>query len=175
MNDWLLLVYKIPSEPTKLRAAVWRKLKNVGAFYMQNSVCLLPDNKESERYFRQLRKEIEEMGGEAYLFRSHSVGAEEKLLKQINQAKDEEYAEIIDKCEDFLKEIEKEINARHFTYAELEENEEDLEKLKKWYKKLVARDFLNASLQQKAGELIMKCREQLDEFSDLVFGLEDNA
>jgi hypothetical protein len=28
---WLLLVYRIPSEPTRLRATVWRRLKALGA------------------------------------------------------------------------------------------------------------------------------------------------
>lgn len=173
MNDWLLLVYKIPSEPTKLRAAVLRKVKNIGAFYLQNSVCILPSNKESERHFRQLRNEIEEMGGEGYLFKSTLVGAEESLVQQINEARDEEYTEIIDKCDDFFKEIENEINDQHFTYAELEENEEDLEKLKKWYEKVLARDYFKACLGQRAGELIQQCQDKLEEFSDRVFQYED--
>lgn len=173
MNEWLILIYKIPSEPTKLRAAVWRKVKNIGAFYLQNSVCVLPSHKESERHFRQLRKEIEEMGGEGYLFKSTLVGAEEKLVQQMNAARNEEYTEIIDKCDDFFKEMEYEINDQHFTYAELEENEEDLEKLKKWYEKVQARDYFKASLSQKAAELIQQCQDRLEEFSDRVFQQED--
>ena len=32
-NSWLVLVYRIQSEPTRLRAAVWRRLKTLGAMY----------------------------------------------------------------------------------------------------------------------------------------------
>lgn len=36
---WLLLIYRIPSEPTRLRAGVWRKLKGLGAIYVQSSAA----------------------------------------------------------------------------------------------------------------------------------------
>ncbi|MCW2942968.1 MAG: ChrB protein, partial [Actinomycetia bacterium] len=39
---WLVLVYKVPAEPTRLRAGVWRKIKGLGAIYLQNSVAALP-------------------------------------------------------------------------------------------------------------------------------------
>src|SRR5262249_30714465 len=39
---WLLLIYRVPPEPTRLRAAVWRRIKSLGAIYLQNSVAALP-------------------------------------------------------------------------------------------------------------------------------------
>jgi hypothetical protein len=35
-RGWFVLVYKLPPEPTRLRASVWRKLKAAGAVYLQN-------------------------------------------------------------------------------------------------------------------------------------------
>ena len=173
--EFLLLIYKIPSEPTRLRAAVWRKVKNIGALYIQNSVCILPANKESERHFRQLKREIEEMGGESYLFRSGLIASPDNIVIDLfNLARDEEYGEIVDKCQDFFREIEKEINNSHFSYAELEENEEDLEKLRKWYEKVVVRDVFGAKRRSEAEEFIQHCRDDLDHYSDLVFNNEDN-
>src|SRR6266487_2356679 len=32
---WVLLVYKIPREPTASRATIWRKLKRLGALLLQ--------------------------------------------------------------------------------------------------------------------------------------------
>lgn len=173
MDDFLLLVYKIPSEPTRLRASVWRKVKNIGALYLQNSVCILPDNKDSERHFRQLKLEIDEMGGESYLFKSNSIGPKEHIISLFNAARDEEYVEIIDKCNDFFKEIEKEINQQHFSYAELEENEEDYKKLQKWYNKVVVRDIFGAALCTEASGFIQQCREDLDKYGEMVFNNED--
>jgi hypothetical protein len=39
---WLLLTYKVPSEPAIKRFALWLRLKGMGAIYLQNGVCLLP-------------------------------------------------------------------------------------------------------------------------------------
>src|SRR5260370_5812246 len=64
---WLLLVYRVPPEPTRLRAAVWRRLKSLGAIYLQNSAAALPAGAEAERAMRKLRDEILEMSGTAVL------------------------------------------------------------------------------------------------------------
>jgi len=41
-EGWLLLVYRVPPEPSRLRSAVWRRLKSLGAIYLQNSAAALP-------------------------------------------------------------------------------------------------------------------------------------
>ncbi|GAY10922.1 Chromate resistance protein ChrB [Pseudonocardia sp. N23] len=46
---WLVLIYRVPSEPTRLRATVWRRLKGLGAIYVQNSVAALPEGPAAER------------------------------------------------------------------------------------------------------------------------------
>ncbi|CAN5802663.1 hypothetical protein BH20ACT11_BH20ACT11_01270 [soil metagenome] len=43
------MVYKLPSEPTRYRASVWRKLKGAGAVYLQNGVAALPADPVAER------------------------------------------------------------------------------------------------------------------------------
>ena len=72
---WLQLTYKVPSEPSQKRVWVWRRLQNLGAFALQNSVYLLPYSEEVEKHFRQLAHEIHEMGGEASIFSVTGAGA----------------------------------------------------------------------------------------------------
>src|SRR5215210_8900163 len=43
-RGWFVLIYKLPAEPTRLRASVWRKLKAAGAVYLQNGVAALPED-----------------------------------------------------------------------------------------------------------------------------------
>ncbi|WP_422802545.1 Chromate resistance protein ChrB [Sulfitobacter pontiacus] len=50
---WILLTYKVPPEPAARRVALWRKLKSMGAVYLQNGVCLLPETSESPRFYRR--------------------------------------------------------------------------------------------------------------------------
>src|ERR1700676_946509 len=64
-GGWLLLVYRVPSEPSRLRAAVWRRLKSLGAIYLQNSAAALPASVGAERALRKLRSQILDMGGTA--------------------------------------------------------------------------------------------------------------
>ena len=54
-DGWLLLVYRVPPEPSRLRSAVWRRLKSLGAIYLQNSAAALPVSVGAERAMRKLR------------------------------------------------------------------------------------------------------------------------
>jgi hypothetical protein len=124
---WLMFMYQVPSEPSRLRTAVWRRLKALGAVYAAHSVAVLPESPEAER---ALRAEVGQMGGAAQLVRAEPLLGQADFTARYNQARDEEYAEVIGRCEDFLAEIAKEAGAGHFSYAELEENDEDLAKLR---------------------------------------------
>src|SRR5499427_6946703 len=143
-TGWLLLVYRVPSEPTRLRATVWRRLKSLGAIYLQNSAAALPASDDAERALRRLRREILDMSGTAVLLSCSVLAGEQGVLEAFQAARDDEYAEIVDKCEDFLAQIQKEYVAEHFTYAELEENEVDLVKLKNWLGRVAERDTFGA-------------------------------
>src|SRR4051794_41920843 len=70
---WLLLVYRIPAEPTRLRATVWRRLKSLGAVYLQSSAAALPARDGAERALRKLRREILDMDGSAVLLSCSAV------------------------------------------------------------------------------------------------------
>lgn len=170
---WLLLAYRVPREPTRLRATVWRRIKALGAVYVQNSVAALPDSTASERAMRSLRREIVELGGTAQVMRADALAGASDLVDMYNSTRDEEYTEIVDKCQDFLQEIEDETAASHFTYAELEENDEDLSKLKGWFDKVTRRDTLGASRRDEAAAALDECHAALDGFANHVYLAED--
>jgi hypothetical protein len=174
-TGWLVLIYRIPSEPTRLRAGVWRRLKGLGAIYLQNSVAALPAAPAAERALRSLRNEIGEMGGAAQLLRAEALAGEADIVAAFNRARDEEYEEILDRCRDFLEEIRRETEAQHFTYAELEENDEDLVKLRGWLTKVEARDALEATKRQDAEDALTRCEEALNGFAERVYECEDQA
>ena len=172
---WLVLVYKVPAEPTRLRAGVWRKIKGMGAIYLQNSVAALPHSPSAERSLRLLRNEISEMGGSASLMVSDVLAGAADIQQAFNAARDDEYEEIVDKCDDFLRQIEKEYTAEHFTYAELEENDEDLVKLRNWLAKVEARDVLGASGKAAALEALQRSEQVLDEYASRVYAEEGES
>jgi hypothetical protein len=170
------LVYKLPSEPSRLRAAVWRKLKGAGAIYLQDGVAALPSAAGgSERALRSLAAEIREMGGTAHLLQATPLGGEEALITLFNAAREAEYHELLDRCRDFHAELERERAARNFTFAELEENEDDLTKLEAWRGKIRARDHFAVPLGAEADAALHSCREDLDAFARAVYATADHG
>lgn len=173
--EWLVLVYRVPTEPTRLRAAVWRRVKGLGAIYLQASVAALPARPPNERAFRALRREIIEMGGTAQLLRADSLAGHDDLIAAYNAARDDEYEEIVDKCADFRGQLDKEYAAEHFTYAELEENDEDLTKLRNWFAKVTARDTLGAAGRDTVVAALAHCEELLDAYASRVYAEEGES
>ncbi len=172
---WLLLIYRVPTEPTRLRATVWRRLKALGAVYLQNSAAVFPNGPAAERAMRSLRKEIQAMGGDAHLLHCEVLAGQAEVAAVFNSARDEEYREIVDRCSDFLGEIDKEIAAQHFTYAELEENDEDLAKLRSWCEKVHARDVLGAAGYAETQEALERCEAAMERFAAHVYDHEQDA
>lgn len=177
-ENWLLLAYKVPPEPARKRIAVWRKLKGMGAVYLQSGVCILPRSDDHLRRLKMLENEIAEMDGEAVLLAGAGLDTkqEEKILRRFNADRDEEYKELISKCEAYEAEIAEETRVGHFTYAELEENEQEFAKFKTWYAKIVQNDFHGAPLAEKAREWLERCESILDAYAHNVFSAqEENA
>ncbi len=172
---WLLLVYRVPPEPTRLRAAVWRRVKSLGAIYLQNSVAALPASTANERALRKLRREITDMTGTAVLLSCAVLAGEAEVRASFQAARNDEYDEIVDKCEDFLGQVQKEYDQHHFTYAELEENEVDLVKLKNWFAKITERDAFGASGRAPCEDLLAKCEQSLEAYAARVYAEESEG
>ena len=68
--DWLLLVYRVPRDPTSGRVFVWRKLKQLGALAVQDAIWVLPATPRTREQLQWLAAEIAELEGEAFLFMS---------------------------------------------------------------------------------------------------------
>jgi DNA-binding transcriptional regulator PaaX len=171
-SGWLLLIYRVPSEPTRLRATVWRRIKSMGAIYLQNSAAALPASVTAERALRKLRSEILDMSGTAVLLSCAVLAGEAEIRASFQAARDDEYEEIVDKCEDFLGQVDKEYAANHFTYAELEENEVDLVKLKNWLQRVRDRDAFGAAGRSAAQSALATCEEKLEAYAARVYAEE---
>jgi hypothetical protein len=171
-SGWLLLIYRVPSEPSRLRATVWRRIKSLGAIYLQSSVAALPASVAAERALRKLRSEILDMSGTAILLSCGVLAGEQDVRAAFQAARDDEYEEIVDKCHDFLAGLRKEYADSHFSYAELEENEVDLVKLRGWLDRVRQRDVFGAAGLQAAVSSLAECEEQLEEYAARVYAEE---
>ncbi|MGO4175445.1 Chromate resistance protein ChrB [Bosea sp. TAF32] len=173
--SWLLLTYKVPPEPATKRVALWRRLKGMGAVYLQNGVCLLPKADDHARRLKMIENDIAEMGGEAVLLETVALdrAQEEKVVARFRADRDEQYREFLGRCADFENEIAKEIAINKFTYAELEEEDTDLKKLQGWLERIRKLDFYEATLAEEAAARLQACEALLDSYAQRVFDAND--
>jgi hypothetical protein len=173
--QWLLLTYKVPPEPARKRIALWRKIKGLGAVYLQNGICVLPRSEAHLRQLKMIENQIAKMGGEAVLLETVPLDGpqQRKVLARFNADRDEAYQEFIERCDGFEAEIARETAAGKLTYAELEENDEDLKKLRTWFEKIRKLDFHGASLANSAAKHLADCATLLDQFSRQVFEAQE--
>ena len=138
-TSWVLLVYKIPREPTSLRAMAWRKLKRLGALLLHDAVWLLPANPWTREQMQWLAVEILELGGEAYLWESKLLlsGQAEALAQQFQERVDAAYQEILN---------------------ELSQEEADLVALSRKYQQVRAQDYFHSALGVHVRERLMRAR-----------------
>ena len=97
MRTWMLLVYKVPNEPTSGRVFVWRKIKKLGAILLHDSVWVLPATRRTREQLRWLANEIVELDGRATVWESLlTMGIDEQnLIAQFTEAVNIQYAEIL--------------------------------------------------------------------------------
>jgi vacuolar-type H+-ATPase subunit I/STV1 len=156
--------------------SLWRRLKKIGAVNLQQSVWILPLTGENHRLLCALKDEVLQNGGEAFVMKSSAEEADRSSLTgRFNAARDEEYGELLEQCGDFFQELEKETARKNFTFAEVEENEEELEKLQEWLSKISSRDFFGAPLREKAAQAISECRKRLEDFCERVYDFNNQG
>lgn len=136
---WVLLVYKIPREPTSSRAMVWRKLKRLGALLLHDAVWVLPATTWTREQFQWLTVEIGELGGEAYLWESRLLlnGQAEGLVRQFQARAEAAYQEILDA---------------------LEHENADLVALSRMYQQVHAQDYFYCTLGTHVRERLIRAR-----------------
>jgi len=173
--SWLLLTYKVPPEPATKRVALWRRVKGLGAVYLQNGVCLLPKTDDHIRRLKMIENDVSGMGGEAVILETVALdrAQEEKVVARFRADRDDQYREFLGRCADFEKEIAKEIAINKFTYAELEEEDTDLKKLQGWLEKIRKLDFYGAPRAEEAAAGLRACEELLDSYAQRVFDAHD--
>lgn len=94
---------------------------------------------------------------------------EQRVVSLYNDMRDEEYQEFINECEKYIKELAKEISIKKFTFAELEEEEEELQKLIKWHSKIEVRDIFQSSERKAASDMLKKIENDFENYSNLVY------
>jgi hypothetical protein len=102
---WLLLLHQIPPNPPYFRAKVLRRLNQLGALAIKNSAYILPQNDETLEDAQWVRSEIEQEGGEAWLFRTETLAgiSSDGLMESFRNLREEDYKQLLDSASELLR------------------------------------------------------------------------
>ncbi len=173
-SRWLLLLAQLPSTPSSARVTLWRRLRAAGATTMVNSAWVLPEAPHHAEFLEQLRESIVQQGGTVFVLSTSVSSAEinETLIGRFRADRGREYDEFAERCAALLDEIDKETRAGKHTFAEMEENEQDLEKLVRWLAKIQSRDFFPDERGRQSIAIMDRCRNAVEAFSQAVYAAE---
>jgi hypothetical protein len=169
---WLLLIYQLPKGSSSARTTIWREVRRLGVLSLQHAVCLLPLSEDNRvAYERIARRVEEEYGGEASILETASPDDawHERTVSRFNAARNEEYEEVVDETERFREEIEREKRKGKFTFAELEDEESNLERLHKYLAQVEARDAFGAEGRAQAAKEVERCAGVLEAFAQEIY------
>ncbi len=173
-QSWLLFLPQLPSTPSSLRVQVWRRMRVAGALGLQNGVWVLPQIPAYEQVLQEILTYVEHHGGSGMLFVSHPLDAalDAGIIARFRADRDQEYREFCQRCADLCAELGRETEAENFSFAELEENEQDLQKLEDWLRKIQARDVFGGHAAANAAVALAAGRQALQTFTGAVYRRE---
>jgi hypothetical protein len=150
---------------------VWRELRKAGALSLGQGVWAVPD---LPAFSAGVERAVELAGradGEATVLeavgRSPADAARFKSL--FNAARRADWAEFMADCGKFEAEMAKEIRIEKFTLAELEEEEQSLERLRRWHRDLTIRDVFGTPEATQATVRLKECVAVCEDFAERVF------
>ena len=168
---WIVLIYRLPSNDSRARVAVWREIRRSGALHLQQSVVAVPDTDDFADDVQRLREVLADVGGQVTALRTEALasGDDGRLLEAWNDARDAEYRELAGECAKFLAEIDHEFEIEKFTLAELDEEEAELDKLQRWHERIRSLDVHGAPGGPAAASGVTDAEAALARYSAAVF------
>ena len=168
--SWRLITYRLPAEPSRHRVAVCRELRRLGAVSLQQGTWAVPDGEPFELGFEQVVEAIKAAGGQPVLLAIADEQASASQLEALFTAQREaEWGEFLSDCGKYETELAGEVDKGKLTLAELDEEEQSLDRLRRWYRTIRTRDLFGASSAPAAERRLKECTEALEDFAEQVY------
>src|SRR6266508_3858357 len=146
---WVIVVIRLPAGPSRHRVAIWRELRHLGALTLAPGTWAVPATPAFQPG----------IGRAGELARR----ADGKMLVLDADPHDETTGALL------AAELAKEQRLGKLTLAELEEEEHSLERLRRWWRDLKARDAFSLPEATGAEQRLKGCEQLLDDYADRVY------
>jgi len=158
--ELVLLAYKLPLQPTRLRNQVWRKLLALGAVYVQDGVVALPWREDLTENLNYVAASIREMEGSAIVFRAAGFGREdhERVVERFQKSGDARMSEILERLRDLEGKL-----PEFCSIESLLKAEDALKRERVAYLKARRLNYFGAPLEPAVEQKISEIREALDQ------------
>lgn len=165
------MLVRMPAQPSRHRVAVWRELRRIGALSLGQGSWAVP---EVVGFADGISRVIELAGrGDGEVVTLSAIGRGEhdtnRMQELFTADRAEEWVEFLADCAKFDAEIEKELRIRKLTVAELEEEEQGLERLRRWHREIKLRDVFGAAGAEQAEQQLKHCAQRLEHYTEQVF------
>lgn len=166
-----MVLFRLPAEPSRHRVAVWRELRRSGAVALGQSVWAMPDQPHFAEAAQRTVALVEKGEGDALLLDVTGRGPDQaaRLEAMYTAAREAEWVEFVAECDKYLAELDHEVAIAKFTLAELDEEEQSLERLRRWHRDLRLRDVLGAPSAASADRALQASETKLADYTELVF------
>jgi hypothetical protein len=87
-------MHQLPTSPSNLRVRTWRRLQQIGAIPLKQSVYVLPDSPNAREDFEWLKTEVKGAGGDASVFVADNIDtwSDDELIEEFRRSRQELYA-----------------------------------------------------------------------------------
>ncbi len=146
VGRWIVLLFRIPSEPARHRIALWRDLRKAGAISLGQSAWALPDVPAVQPVLERVERRTATAGGELLRLAADGLtpADADRLAAMYESARAEEWREFLADCDKYRAELDREQAQEKYTLAELEEEEQSLDRLRRWYRDLRFDEYADA-------------------------------
>jgi hypothetical protein len=167
---WRILTYRLTADQSKHRVGVWRELRRVGAVALQSATWAIPPGDGFDDGVARAVALVERGGGRPLLFDVTPSEQTAVVLEELFTAEREaEWVEFLSECDKAEAELHREVEKEKFTLAELDEEEQNLDRLRRWHRELRAKDLFGAPSAGRGEQRLKECAELLESFAERVF------
>jgi hypothetical protein len=175
VSNWLMVSYHVPNEPSAVRVATWRALKQVGAVKLGDGLYFLPNTEECTAALEELRGRIEGGGGSALTIvaRGLSDADEANLNELFAAARSDEFRQVFRSSARLVEHIAREEATDDYRLAEVDALEEELEKVRRQFQRASDRDYLGAPGRDEAANAVSEAAQRMRRYLDEAFRKEN--